>query len=110
MMEQYLRIYCDYHQDDWSQLLSLAEFVYNNANNTSKGMFPFYANYGYHLRATLRILPDKEHENSAAETYIDYVRRVHEELQMALGQAQAKYKKEFDKTAPALEFKVGDRV
>ena len=25
-MEQYLRVYCDYRQDDWSQLLPLAEF------------------------------------------------------------------------------------
>src|SRR5256714_10914032 len=32
-LEQYLRIYCDYHQDNWSQLLPLAEFVYNNAKN-----------------------------------------------------------------------------
>ena len=37
-LEQYLRIYCDYHQDDWSQLLSLAEFVYNNAKNVSTGV------------------------------------------------------------------------
>ena len=33
-MEQYLRIYCDYHQDDWNQLLPLAEFIYNNTKNT----------------------------------------------------------------------------
>ena len=34
-MEQDLRIYCNYHQDDWSQLLPLAEFVYNNAKSAS---------------------------------------------------------------------------
>jgi len=111
MMEQYLRIYCDYHQDNWSQLLPLAEFVYNNAKNASTGMSPFYANYGYHPRITLRILSDKEHENPVAETYINYVWRVHEELQTALGQAQAKYKNAFNKkTAPAPEFKVSDRI
>jgi len=48
-MEQYLRIYCNYHQDDWSQLLSLAEFMYNNTKSASTGMSPFYANYGYYL-------------------------------------------------------------
>jgi Integrase zinc binding domain/Integrase core domain len=47
-LEQYLRIYCDFHQDDWYQLLPLAEFVYNNAKSSSTGMTPFYANYGYH--------------------------------------------------------------
>ena len=43
-MNQYLRIYCDFHQDDWSQLLPLAEFVYNNAQSASTGISPFYAN------------------------------------------------------------------
>ena len=47
-LEQYLRIYCDYHQDDWAQLLPLAEFVYNNTQNSSTRVSPFFANYGYH--------------------------------------------------------------
>jgi hypothetical protein len=29
-LEQYLRIYVNYQQDDWSEWLSLAEFTYNN--------------------------------------------------------------------------------
>ena len=110
-MKQYLRIYCDYHQDDWSQLLPLAEFVYNNTKSSSTGMSPFYANYGYHPRATLKILLEKGHENPTAEAYVDHIRRMHEKLQMTLEQAQARYKKEFDKNvAPAPGFKVGDRV
>jgi hypothetical protein len=35
--EQYLRIYCNYEQDNWSALLPLAEFAYNNAPHTSMG-------------------------------------------------------------------------
>ena len=110
-MEQYLQIYCNYHQDDWSQLLPLAEFVYNNAKSSSIGMSPFYANYGYYPRATIKILSEKGHENPAAEAYVDHIRRVHEKLQTTLEQVQTRYKKEFDKNvAPAPEFKVGDRV
>src|ERR1700728_4142006 len=30
-LEQYLCIYCNYQQDNWSELLALAEFAYNNA-------------------------------------------------------------------------------
>ena len=110
-MEQYLRIYCDYHQDDWSQLLPLAEFVYNNAKSSSTGMSPFYANYGYHPRATLKIIPDGHHGNPAAEAYVDRIRRAHEELRRTLERAQKRYKREFDKkTAPAPGFEVGDYV
>src|SRR5882724_1994266 len=29
-LEQYLRVYCNYQQDNWSELLPLAEFTYNN--------------------------------------------------------------------------------
>ena len=45
-VEQYLRIYCNYHQDNldnWSELLSLAEFSYNNTQHASIGCSPFYA-------------------------------------------------------------------
>jgi hypothetical protein len=30
-LEQYLCIYCNYQQDNWSELLPLAEFAFNNA-------------------------------------------------------------------------------
>jgi hypothetical protein len=34
-LEQYLQVYCNHQQDNWSNLLPLAEFTYNNAPNTS---------------------------------------------------------------------------
>ena len=40
-LEQYLRVYCNYQQDNWSELLPLAEFAYNNAPSTTTGVFPF---------------------------------------------------------------------
>jgi len=46
-LEQYLRIYCNYEQDNWSKLLPLAEFAYNNAPHASTGVPPFFATRGY---------------------------------------------------------------
>ena len=46
-LEQYLRIYCNYQQDNWSKLLPLAEFAYNNAPHSTTGVSPFFANKGY---------------------------------------------------------------
>ncbi|MBW0540980.1 hypothetical protein O181_080695 [Austropuccinia psidii MF-1] len=34
-LEQYLWMYVSYHQDDWHNLLHLAEFAYNNAEDSS---------------------------------------------------------------------------
>ena len=47
-LEQYLHIYCNYQQDNWSELLPLAEFAYNNAPSATTGVSPFFTNKGYH--------------------------------------------------------------
>ena len=51
-LEQYLRQYCNYEQDNWYDLLPLAEFAYNNSATTATQMSPYYANYGFHPRTT----------------------------------------------------------
>jgi hypothetical protein len=52
-LEQYLRVYCNYQQDNWAELLPLAEFTYNNAPNATTGISPFYANKGYNPAITV---------------------------------------------------------
>ncbi len=44
VLEQYLRSYCSYQQDDWAELLPLAEHAYNSAVSESTKMSPFEAN------------------------------------------------------------------
>ena len=39
-------------QDDWAKLLSIAEFTYNNAKNTSTDHIFFELNCGYHSRVS----------------------------------------------------------
>ncbi len=51
-IEVYLRAFVNWKQDDWARLLPMAEFVYNNAKNTSTGHISFELNYGYHLRVS----------------------------------------------------------
>src|SRR5437660_8745064 len=45
-IEQYLRSFCNYDQNNWYELLPMAEYAYNNSVTTTTGMSPFYANYG----------------------------------------------------------------
>ena len=52
-LEQYLCVYCNYQQDNWSKLLSLIEFAYNNALSATTSIFSFFANKGYHLNITV---------------------------------------------------------
>ena len=51
-LEQYLCVYCNYQQDNWSKLLPLAEFAYNNALSATTDVFPFFANKRYYPNIT----------------------------------------------------------
>ena len=57
VMEQYLRSYINYLQDDWSSWLPLAEFAANNHSSEATNLSPFFALHGYHPRATTNLLP-----------------------------------------------------
>jgi len=52
-LEQYFCVYCNYQQDNWSKLLPLMEFVYNNALSATTSVFPFFANKRYHPNITV---------------------------------------------------------
>jgi hypothetical protein len=52
-LEQYLRMYCNFEQDNWAELLSDAEFAYNNARHDSTGISPFKVVYGKEVRSTI---------------------------------------------------------
>ena len=51
-LKQYLRAYVNYQQDNWVQLLPVAEFEANSSINSSTGVPPFLATKGIH--ASLR--------------------------------------------------------
>ena len=52
-LEQYLRIYCNYQHSNWSNLLPLVEFAYNNAPNATTDVSPFFANKGYNPKLSI---------------------------------------------------------
>ena len=51
-LEQYLRCYVNYEQNDWVQRLPVAQFAYNNSIAEATGTTPMYANYGMHPKAS----------------------------------------------------------
>jgi hypothetical protein len=67
-LEQYLHVYCNYQQDNWADLLPIAEFAYNNALNSTTGISPFFANKGYH--PNISIHPEKELASSCAHNFV----------------------------------------
>jgi hypothetical protein len=49
-LEAYLRLYCNQHQDNWTELLHFAEFAYNNTVHDAIKMSPNQARYGINLQ------------------------------------------------------------
>ena len=42
-LEQCIQVYCNYQQDNWDELLPLAELAYNNTPSVTTGITPFFA-------------------------------------------------------------------
>jgi hypothetical protein len=51
-IETYICMFCNHQQNNWSDLLHMAEFAYNNHMHPSIGMSPFKANTGYDMTPT----------------------------------------------------------
>jgi hypothetical protein len=85
-LEQYLQIYCNYQQDNWAELLPLAEFAYNNALSTTMGISPFFANKGYH--PNLLIHPKWDLTSTRTCEFSVNLDELHQELQKQIAEAQ----------------------
>ena len=48
VIKAYLRPFLNQEQDDWVNLLPMAEHAYNNSVTSATGLTPFYTNYGRH--------------------------------------------------------------
>uniref|UniRef100_A0A803TQ29 Gypsy retrotransposon integrase-like protein 1 n=1 Tax=Anolis carolinensis TaxID=28377 RepID=A0A803TQ29_ANOCA len=108
-LEQYLRCYVNYQQDNWASLLPLSEFAYNNGVQASTKETPFFANYGFHPRFFPPVIETSE--VPAAEDWLQELTAVQQLLLQQLDQAKEDYKRHADKhRQPGPEIKVGERV
>jgi len=108
-LEQYLRIFSNYQQDNWSRLLPLGEFAYNNAPAASTGVSPFFANKGYHPNITVH--PERDLASQRAREFVVDLNDLHAELRTQLAEAQQRYQGPADKhRAPAPDFNVGEQA
>src|SRR5260221_2355805 len=107
VLEQYLQAYMNYQQDDWSSLLPLAEFTYNNAMNEMTGVSPFFTNKGYHPSFAME--PNEQVSSPEAQRFISDLDDLHMELKWTIMRAQERYQKYADEhCSPAPPLKIGD--
>ena len=108
-LEQYIRIYTSYHQDDWSQLLPLAEFTYNNTPSDSTGVSPFFATKGYNPDFTVH--PERDVASVRARDFAVDLAELQLMLREQLQHAQDRYTEQANaRRLPPPEFKIGDQA
>eukprot|EP01066_Platyproteum_vivax_P012809 Platyproteum_vivax@DN5822_c0_g1_i1.p1 len=108
-LEQYLRNFINSRQDNWVQLLSFAEFSYNNADHTSIQCSPFFANYNFNPRADflggadIANTPQAAHKKDIFENNLKILRAT-------LEKTQSDSKLNADKHRRHVTFTIGDKV
>ena len=109
-LEQYLRHYINFKQNNWIDLLSLAQFAYNNHQHSMTRILPFYANYGKH--------PNWDPNNNIttstlepASTKINKIVKLHGELNKRANQGGKDTAKQVNKKRlKGPTFERGDKV
>ncbi|KAL9563874.1 hypothetical protein ACKAV7_011909 [Fusarium commune] len=113
VLEQYLRAYVSYLQDDWSRWLPLAEFAANLLKSETTRMSPFFANYGFNPRMgfeptiTVRGTP----ATRDAEQFAQTMNEILEYLRSESIAAQARYEDQANRhRRPARRYREGDYI
>lgn len=86
IMEEYLRHFMSFNQDDWVRWLCMAEISYNNSPSTSTGFSPFFALQGYHPRFNLLAVSSSI---PSADDFVRHLQQIQDNLADNLRTAKA---------------------
>lgn len=109
-VEQYLRTFANYRQDDWDELLLSWEFTFNNSAHSSTQQTPFLLNTGWH--PLMGFEPNQQPSRIPdVNKFVTGMKEGLEEAKAAISKAkeeQARYYNQ--RRTPAPTFQPGDRV
>ena len=109
LLEGYLRNFVNYDQNDWYQLLPLADYAYNNSKASAHKLTPFFANYGFHRQTEW--MKERETQNPGATMYTHWMKTIQEKARATLEQTREAMKKYYDQRAtPQPDIDIGDLV
>ncbi|KAJ1038011.1 hypothetical protein NDA10_005682 [Ustilago hordei] len=110
VVKQYLRMYCNYEQNDWADLLDTAAFVYNNTVHNSIGVSPFFACYGWNPKTHPDIPQQLGVNDPSRFEYLMDGKEHCKYLQEQIREAQHRSVDQYNRKHKDIKFKVGDMV
>jgi len=109
VIEAYLRAYCNFEQNDWEQVLPMAEYAYKNSKHSARKITPFYANSGYERRSSWPT--EIQFRNRGSELDGQYMTLMYDKLLKQLEEVRETMSKYYDEKRRSIEgFKKGDLV
>jgi hypothetical protein len=113
-VEQYLRAFMNFHQNDWVQWLPLAEFAANNVISETTGVSPFFANYGFNPRLGVepsKPCPPNQRQFYRANVIVDRFERIIAQLKALAQQSVDRYEEYANESREdAPRYQEGDKV
>ena len=108
-LEQYLRMYVNHRQNNWSEWLATVEFAFNNKVHTAIKSSLFQVNYERELRMGFDIR--RKGKNEKVEEFAKKIKERHEEARVALVKSQEEIKRQTDRSGKeAEEYRVSDKI
>lgn len=109
-LEDYLRAFVGYKQNDWEQYLSMAEFVCNNSRNASTGYTPFMMNYGRNPDIPWNQMIVTDARMPAVDEFLEQMKNIVKIAKDTLLEAQRRQEVQSNKNRRDFLFRKGDFV
>lgn len=115
-LEEFIRSFVDLSQENWAELMPMAELAINNRDAASTQVSPFFLAHGYHMDPIQVAQEDLSPEGNAtpiqrADQIVKKIQRASEWAQMAMALAQQRQEEAANRIRQqAPNFRVGDKV
>jgi hypothetical protein len=111
-VEETLRAYVNHRQNDWDQLLTVAEFTINNAKQASTGYSPFELTYGQKPLSPSLLHNEHQIDTCAPQVdeFLECLRALHKTARKELERAQHRQKSYADSRHAVCDYAIGEKV
>jgi hypothetical protein len=120
VLEEFLRHFCSYYQDDWDEWLPLAQIAISTRDAASTGVSPFFLSHGYNpnLGESVQLEETSASQASPPRNPVESAKQIVSKLkdciefaQAAMANAQQRQQELQDRTRdPAPQYQPGDKV
>lgn len=109
-LEEMLRAFVNYRQDNWDTYLPALEFAFNNTKNCSTGFTPFFLNTGAEPLIPASLLTPPKLDVPSVDSFLEQQSQALAIAKNIIFNSQLRQERNANKHRRHVEYKVGDKV